>query len=688
MKTFSQLKSEIREEIFHQGGEAPNLVSAHDLFFKEAMVDIQRWVECFQKNNTKVFPFCSTFYRCGLTIIEKPERSQIKSLWVVDRTNPTTKKSDADSPIDWCSRVEYQQVDWCEIQEYARVLKSCGCAGTAVSSVSGINASLCKKKLPTPTDEDWDHLPALPLGHHYNQASTDSKTRAYRGVWALYRGRIYIGPWINSSETIIIEYDGTKEDWDDEDIVSEHDDFEEAVRNYVHFNHEQDYGDEQLGRMLEADYSESIQKLVYDCREETRIRDCHDSGQYSGSSQAQTDDFLRPTLEGQGTCDEVEAVLFDPPAGATVAFPTFVVLSTITPEADIYFTTDGNPPNADSTKYTGPFQIGRGTIVRAVAVKGGCYSAVSVSNYDPYLTEEEEALYGALSFWRYCNENLDRAGAWHLFEANGNDDTKWGLQLPSPEEQIVDTIVLYRIQSDGTWDTGQVWSTVQEIFPVEMGGLPFQSYPLVIDDESGQINFDYMKKDLISPLSTGRHFFDMFGDVVLNGHDWYKLIITFRDKEVYLIRDGKTCSDDNPDTSPFPCIPFEEGPCETTTTTTGPTTTTTTTTPEPSAQINLSINHAYLAPGTPVSEIPGCAESKWFNQLLYSGSANFGVRSFSEAMSSPITMYWNTVERAGQGLPCFGVTTSLGAELSNEDAIKQWPNFGVTLNADGSYAFI
>ena len=181
MKTFSQLKSNVRDAIFIQGGEAPNLVDAHDRMFLEAMQDVQRWVDCFKKNNLKIYPFCSTVYKCGLTIIEKPAKSEIKRLWVVDRINDSTLKSDKDSPIDWCSRVEYEQVDWCDIQQYSKVLSSCGCTGQAVSAISSISASLCKKTVPEPTDEDWDHLPALPLGHHYNQESTDSKNRAYLG---------------------------------------------------------------------------------------------------------------------------------------------------------------------------------------------------------------------------------------------------------------------------------------------------------------------------------------------------------------------------------------------------------------------------------------------------------------------------------------------------------------------------
>ncbi len=72
--------------------------------------------------------------------------------------------------------------------------------------------------------------------------------------------------------------------------------------------------------------------------------------------------------------DNMTSVVSTPtasPASGTFSGPTAVTLSTSTPDASIYYTTDGSMPTPSSSLYAGPITISRSTILKAIAVKSG-----------------------------------------------------------------------------------------------------------------------------------------------------------------------------------------------------------------------------------------------------------------------------------------------------------------------------
>lgn len=420
--TFLQLKQQVRAEVW-PAGEARSHRPAHDKWFLDALMEIQRYVECFQQNNTDLFPQCSTLFNCGLTsfdfsramikrlsVVNAPpkvladiaqtstdvftateslpsqswpgypntvnnginsefapvtlppnvvydyltpailtayaidvicsdgasavpfllEGSEDNSTWTTVDTqaldfaadeprhtvtvdvsaNATAyrfyrlsigdlgqsfddlgmfiygltftsyRASDLVGPIDWCSEVPYDQVDFCHIERYLQHSARAGCCmpfnhffGLPIGCLNG------KGVAPIPTDAGLPPgLPVLPLGYKYPQSSTDAKRRAFRGYWANDRGRIYIAPWIQTTETIVMKWDGIKRSYSDDDPVDSDPQFIRTVKYFVQKEYERDDNrDYNASQAAEMQFNLALQGLWKDCHDETTVRGCEGS---------------------------------------------------------------------------------------------------------------------------------------------------------------------------------------------------------------------------------------------------------------------------------------------------------------------------------------------------------------------------------------------------------------------------
>jgi len=210
----------------------------------------------------------------------------------MDGTLSVTVKVDSGiigaSAADWCEKVHYSQVDFCHLSSYAASCSTCGQLNSSVA-----NAMLSayfgnwrrKTRFPKPTDEGVETLPLLPSGYHYPQKSTDAGGRSPGGVFAIHRGRIYVAPWIESSEELVIEWDGIKPNWADADYVESDPKFIEAITLMVGIQHYSYYEDnpQRLNTMKARLYGEPgtvgvLQDLIFDCRERNRVHSCNELG--------------------------------------------------------------------------------------------------------------------------------------------------------------------------------------------------------------------------------------------------------------------------------------------------------------------------------------------------------------------------------------------------------------------------
>lgn len=201
---------------------------------------------------------------------------------------------------DWCAKVYFEQVEYMYIERY--VAACAGCSSNKFWSMC--NAILfnifghwrTKRLYNPPTDIGFEGLPPLPPGFHYPQTSTDAGGRSPRGFYAIKHERIYLAPWIESTESVVVEWNGLKTNWISADLVSDDPKFIEAVRllvgiqHYMHYEHNQErlndfrlklYG----GRDSKGNQAIGVMReLIVACRDKIRVRTAMEVGSNEGDA--------------------------------------------------------------------------------------------------------------------------------------------------------------------------------------------------------------------------------------------------------------------------------------------------------------------------------------------------------------------------------------------------------------------
>ena len=199
--SYKEWRDQIRAKIWPGvSGEARNLVEAHNEFFQDAMFDAVKYVTCLQENHTDVHPQCATYVDCAMTVIEAPP-GKIKRVYTIAND-------------DWCDKVFYDPVTIHELRCWAKHLET---------------------TFEAPLNEN---MPVLSGGMKVAGSSSDVVGGRMRtGIFALHNGRIYVAPWIQSNEKLVVEWDGRKEKWNDDDLVDTSERyFNRNVKKYIeHF---------------------------------------------------------------------------------------------------------------------------------------------------------------------------------------------------------------------------------------------------------------------------------------------------------------------------------------------------------------------------------------------------------------------------------------------------------------------
>lgn len=232
-------------------------------------------------------------------------------------------------------------------------------------------------------------------------------------------------------------------------------------------------------------------------------------------------DLHNQLLTSDGAYCNDPIISIDPPNGSYVVAGTYIVLSTDTPGASIYYTTDGSTPTQSSTLYTAPFHLPVGvTQIKAIGVDLDCVSPVFEFNYN-YSDDIAEFL----EFHLLCNTD-DKAGVFFEFEPNGDArDYIWELSFSFNQDIVAKRLEIYETNPSGVWVTGQAWATNNPVYPAEANGAPFAIYPLVIIEDSTQLNTEYASV-AVPTVTAGPHHWMLYGQPYVPNVGYFKLVWT------------------------------------------------------------------------------------------------------------------------------------------------------------------
>jgi len=217
------------------------------MLYNEALAEIAKWVPCEQVRLVNVHAFATTYFKGGMTVVPAPNG-------VVTRVYTIANAR-------WNDRVFYVQKEWPEPEGWMRNLIT-GWRDPANAAV----------------------VPALPLGFKKAESTTDRDAngvvigRARAGIWALHDQKIWVAPWLQSNEKLVTQWRGIKSEWTDDDLVTATQDYQKAVRLYVQYGFERDYGDTAKARMIHdtftgrGTFDEALGDLIWQCREQTKVQ--------------------------------------------------------------------------------------------------------------------------------------------------------------------------------------------------------------------------------------------------------------------------------------------------------------------------------------------------------------------------------------------------------------------------------
>jgi len=193
-------------------GEPETLFEAVTLKVEEALADLQRYLPGTRLRQRSIYPQSSTYFSCGLTVLPKPNG-------FIDKVYTGCYDAQAGT-VGYCSRLELAKSDYDNLEKWSR------------------RFYLLTKDVVVDTSHFGPIQDAefATVEFSYPSKLYDSKFgRAIIGKYAIHNNKIYVAPYIQSDECVIVEWNGIKTEWNDADdiIIKDEVTLVAFVANYV-----------------------------------------------------------------------------------------------------------------------------------------------------------------------------------------------------------------------------------------------------------------------------------------------------------------------------------------------------------------------------------------------------------------------------------------------------------------------
>jgi hypothetical protein len=237
--TFSEFKTSVLAASFPLG--VPENLTLDD-YVVSGLIEAQRWIKCFRYRHDDVTPACNSFWHCGTTVVTAP-RGRILRAYTVERGEDGT---------DWCHPVVLNPATLADLRRYQASFRGRWDPELYAAPASGRN---------------------LPQGFDVPTSSSDSISgRALTGLYALdpTACRLYVAPWLQTTESLVVEWQGIKRAWNDTDLVPDDPDFLRLISAFV----DREYGRKWAASDLptrERVWADTLADMIVTCEEETKL---------------------------------------------------------------------------------------------------------------------------------------------------------------------------------------------------------------------------------------------------------------------------------------------------------------------------------------------------------------------------------------------------------------------------------
>ncbi len=231
------------------------------------------------------------------------------------------------------------------------------------------------------------------------------------------------------------------------------------------------------GRKVESRYSDGAED--------------HDYGLFTFDKAGNYRLHLKCVLEGENyndilsayydltVVDSVVRPQFSIPSGAVVWPDTALVLSTATPDARIYYTTDGSEPDETALPYTVPIRITEAVTIKAIAIQDTFKSHIAIATYTiDTVARPTFSIPSGAAVWPdtvlVLSTATPNAKIYYTIDGSEPDETAWVCAAPIriTEAMTIKAIAIYKTVQSQVASASYTMDTVaRPVFSIASGKI-------------------------------------------------------------------------------------------------------------------------------------------------------------------------------------------------------------------------